>query len=174
MNTLIRKYMPVFDVFERHEILVNADPGRVYSAVKQLDAGESPVVKWLFRLRGIPYEDISLAGMTSGDAFKIIEEIPEKELLIGLLCTNRMVPIPIRSAGQFHGFSEEGGIRIAWNFTVDQKASGKIRAATETRVQCFDRKTTNIFLAYWFFIRFFSGMTRIAMLKIIKRRSENT
>jgi hypothetical protein len=44
---------------------------------------------------------------------------------------------------------------------------------TETRIQCLDKNALKKFSWYWFFIRPFSGMIRLQILKSIKRSAES-
>lgn len=167
----IDAFLPQYTVSERHTIQVAAPPARVFPVARHLDFNASRITRTLFRMRGLPAEDLRLdALLGEGPGFTILEERPPEEFVIGLM-THGARPIGIESPEAFHAFAPAQGLRIAWNFHLRPSEAGTL-VSTETRVQCLGRTTRCLFLLYWLAIRPFSGWIRREMLRILKRRAE--
>lgn len=167
----LAQHLPEFDVAIRHAIRIARPPEQVYPLARHLDFNASWTTRWLFRLRGLPAEDLRLDVLLGdGPGFAILEERPPQELLIGLMSRGAR-PVAIDSADAFLGFAPEQGLKITWNFLLTP-ADGGTKVSTETRVQCLGTATRRIFRLYWLAIRPFSGWIRMEMLRILKRQAE--
>ena len=51
---LIDRYLPSFDVRDRHEGRFAAEPAKVYSTFRSLDLNRSLVIRAIFAIRGLP------------------------------------------------------------------------------------------------------------------------
>src|SRR5687768_4176993 len=60
---LLDEFFPVYDVVERHQRDIHAPVERVYAAVRHFDLSRSAVIRWLFRLRGLPAASLRLDGL---------------------------------------------------------------------------------------------------------------
>ena len=69
-------------------------------------------------------------------------------------------------------FNEPGAAQAAWNFAIRPLVGNKTVLTTETRVRCVDPAGRWRFRIYWAFIRPFSGLIRLVMLRAIKRDAE--
>jgi hypothetical protein len=63
-----------------------------------------------------------------------------------------------------------GFARGVWNFSVAPILKEGTILKTETRVVCADVASRRKFRIYWLFVRPFSGLIRILMLRSIKRQ----
>ncbi len=182
---LIDEYMPKWDVREQHSIQIPVSQRKAYDAIRSTDLVRGGIVSVLFLLRGLPAalfsrrgfrlrsvrrEPVTLAAFEKR-GFRVLEESPPEELLIGL-------------EGQFWTF--DGGIktpdanvfrrnppapgsaRAVWNFLVEQTGPGIVRLSTETRVVCADRHARTRFIPYWTIVRPGSGLIRRSMLRAIR------
>ena len=187
---LIDTFLPSFDAVESHTTIVRAPAERVWDAIRTADFGSNGIVRALFALRGMPafltaprealarartpvHAPLTLdAALTHG--FIVLGEDPGRELLLG-------------TAGRFWGargalchidpqqfmvFDEPGAAKAAWNFAVRPLVGEKTVLSTETRVRCVDPAGRMRFRIYWAFIRPFSGLIRLVMLRAIKRAAE--
>lgn len=170
MDHLIDRYLPRFDFNEIHKIQINTRSDRVYPETLQMNLNTSWVTKILFRLRGLPSSDISLKNMISQGPFKILEEKENREIVIGMVMDQRMVPDFNYNWDLDQNRSRSKQIKIAWNFLLEENQG--TRLTTETRITCSDRSTRICFMLYWIVIRPFSGLIRHEMLKTIKRQAE--
>lgn len=171
---LIDDFMPRFDFSETHDIKVRATAENVFRALHQVDFCESWVIRWLFRLRGLPTEKMTL-GEFRKMRFEILGEGENQELLLGLAGKfwKPMGNLQEIDSSNFREFNEKGFAKATCNFWLDEK-SGETRLTTETRIKCTDAESRKSFGFYWTFIQPFSGLIRKEMLKLIKRKAEKS
>lgn len=167
-------FAPRYDVVERHHTVVHAPTERVYAAVRSLDLSRSPVARTLFR-RGMPEKCLTLDGLLR-KGFIILAEVPDKELVIGLVgrfwsLTGELQSLDVEG---FRSFDRRGYAKTTWNFSLEQQGENVTRLATETRVLCLDSASQRMFRFYWLLIRPFSGIIRKEPLRAIKQAAEQT
>ena len=191
MTALIDQYLPRFDVRETHRIRVRASPDATWAALRRADLARSPLVGALLVIRALPAalasgraglerlrrESVRHVTLDSfvGEGFRILEERPLEELLIGLegrfwrptgdLCT----PSPDTFA---RATPPPGTARAVWNFTLRVIGPAECELVTETRVLCADATARRRFLPYWWLIRPGSGLIRRALLTSIRDTAE--
>jgi len=169
---LIDDFMPRFDFSETHDIRIRATAENVFRVVNEIDFCESWVVRWLLRLRGMPSEKMSLSELPKSN-FEKLGESKNREFLIGLV-GKFWTPwgnLQKIDSGNFREFNEKGFAKATWNFLVDE-TEGETRLTTQTRIKCTDAESRRSFGFYWTFIQPFSGLIRMEMLKLIKRKAE--
>jgi hypothetical protein len=174
MDKLIDQYIPVYDFNEIHHTQINSSPDNIYPLLIPLDMNRSKIIKSLFLLRGLPSKNIRLDRMLSEGPFELLEENPGKEMVIGLLTDWALRDDTISSKEYFLSYRPEKGIKIAWNFCLTSGPKNITRLSTETRIQCFGDAARLLFSWYWFFIKPFSGIIRMEMLKIVRQQAQQT
>lgn len=169
---LIDEFLTEYDFEETHSIAIHADALTVYEAAQEADFGESLIVRTLLRLRGMSADALSLRNL-SYSKFRILGEVPAKELLIGL-AGRFWTPwgdLQDVNAENFKAFDKSGYAKAVWNFSLAPDGKGT-RLTTETRIRCLDDGSRRSFGFYWTFVQPFSGLIRMEMLKTIKRKAE--
>ena len=81
---LIDEFLPRYDVEAQYQIDVHASLSEAYSAARSLDMCNSKIVRWLYRLRGLPRRDFTIDGMLKW-GFVLLADNPSKELVFGLI-----------------------------------------------------------------------------------------
>lgn len=182
---LIDAYLPVFEVRERHEARVRAEPARAYAALRDLDLNRSPVVRALFALRTLPERlqsrgprlvraETTFLQTTLSAGWKILEEIPNEELVAGAVTRPWEPVVHFRgmSGDAFRAFSEPGFAKIAWSIAARSAGEGLSLVTTETRVATTDPRSRRRFRRYWLFFGPFIGLIRILALRLLRRELE--
>ncbi|MEX2228239.1 MAG: hypothetical protein WEB13_01240 [Dehalococcoidia bacterium] len=160
--------LPVYHHREHHSIHVEASPADAVAAAKSITLADVPLLRTLFRLRGLGtpprgslWEAMGRNGFRAGGE--------ETLTLIGR---------PWRITGgrrpdvqDFAAFDEPRYAKMAVDMIAVPEGGGA-RLATETRVFLTDPYAQRRFRAYWLVIRPFSGLTRRSWLKAAKRRAE--
>ena len=166
---LLDRFMPHCDFLERHSILTSATPERAYDAILTADLTSSPIVRTLLTLRGMGRRPKPLR---STEGFTVTVEDRPREIVIGIegpfwnpICKPRGV-----DAERFRTPVPPNTARGAWNFFVEREG-GATRVSTETRVLCSE-DARHKFAVYWAFIRPWSGLIRIMMLRAIRKEAE--
>jgi hypothetical protein len=181
---LIDDFLPAYDANEYHELEIGAPLERVYQAALNLNLSGSKMVRLLLALRGMTVllrrnaksaadPCFNLDGLLQS-GFVLLAKEPQKEFLLGLVGKfwkpgGNILKI---DAEDFQAFDKKGFAKAVWNFAIDEKAPDKTRLSTETRVLCLGSSSRWRFRVYWLFIRPFSGLIRMEMLRAIGREAE--
>ncbi|HUS00121.1 MAG TPA: hypothetical protein VMY77_00255 [Chitinophagaceae bacterium] len=152
MAFLIDKYLAEYTYNEYHEKLINASAEKCFTATKNLDMSRSFITKVLMWLRGLPTKDLRLQGFIKNICFTYLEEEPNKEFVID---------------------ASQHNTKIIWNFYFKEIETNKTIVSTETRILCLTKRSKALFSLYWFFVKPFSGITRLEMLRLIRKEAEN-
>jgi hypothetical protein len=182
---LIDSLAPNPDAVETHSIIINTLPEAVYRSLWTADLGGSLIIKLLLGLRSLPEfvfrggslpraRKITLQTIIDS-GFGILANEPG-EIVLGVTGrfwrpTGNLLPF---DRGNFAGAVPSGVARAVWNFSMKEHSSGGTILSTETRVTCGDGSSRRKFRMYWFFVRPFSGLIRLLMLRAVKRASEAT
>ena len=183
---LIDDFMPEFDAVELHQITIAASPAEIFDTLEILDLRELPLARSLLALRGLPAflfkhesrelvdKPLTLDGLTRFGFVKLAER-SGREKVLGV--TGRFWrPIDNFAPATKESYREpvpHGLARAVWNFYLDE-SGGDTMLSTETRILCGDSQSRRKFRIYWTFVRPFSGLIRILMLRRIKRDCELT
>lgn len=167
---LIDKYLPVFSFREYHEMIIKSPAETVYRNAKDFDMSKSKLIKWLFKLRGLPTNRMNLQGFIEDIGFTPIEENVPIENLIGFWARYKIAPIT--GYDDFIHNRICARVKVVWNFYLEELGTTKTKLSTETRVLCTNSVTKITFGLYWLIIRPFSGAIRKRILQIIKQESE--
>jgi len=169
---LIDSFLPEYDFSETHDIKIRATAENVFRALNEVDLCESAVIRWLFRLRGLPTREMTLREMKRL-RFEVLGENENRELLLGLAGRFWTIRGDLQriNSGNFREFDERGFAKAVWDFSIDE-SEGETRLTTETRIKCLDAESRKKFGFYWTFIQPFSALIRKEILKAIKRKAE--
>ncbi|MBU1276637.1 MAG: hypothetical protein KJ720_14780 [Proteobacteria bacterium] len=170
---LLNSCLPTYDVRARYQEFMPAPPERVYALARDLDWSRSPLVSWLFKLRGLGRvkAEPSLANMQKM-GFLILDEEPGRELVLGVvgrfwLPTGGVQRVSPRG---FLEFDQPGYAKAAMNFLAEPAPGGGCLLSTETRVLCLGPQARRYFRLYWSLIGPFSGLIRKEALRLVRRQ----
>jgi len=168
---LIDKYLSAYHFNELHSIEVKG----IYQKMLQCDFSNSSLIKFLFRLRGMPKEVYSIEHLTNMGFIKLDEE-PGKEILFGMVTDNPMFNSCLSnvSSQEFIKKADDTIIKAVINFKLQDQSNLQHIISTETRVWCGSKAMKSKFKYYWFFIKPFSQLVRKTMLKQMKLQIQQT
>ena len=169
---MIDEFLPEHDFIETHHISIHAYAADIYRAANEVDFSESPIIRWLIRLRGMSVGKLTLRNL-GGSKFEMLGETINKEMVIGIVGRFWTIAGNLQKidAESFKAFDKAGFAKAVWNFSLVTDGDNT-RLTTETRIKCLDADSRRSFGRYWMFIRPFSGLIRTEMLKTIKRKAE--
>jgi len=167
---LLDKHISDFHFNEVHMKLVQASPGSVYQVLWNTRFCDSFIIRALFWLRGLSIPRGTVQEFLE-NGFILIDDKPGEELVIGLLArvSGPKKGIVQATSTEFAGLPPAGFIKVGWNFKIQVLGQSQVRVCTETRIFCGSPKSKRIFGLYWFFIKPFSGLIRIEMLRLIAK-----
>ncbi len=181
-GTLLDDIMPEYQFSERHSERIHARPEQVMQAVRQSTFGDMKSLVTLLKIRaaalrihgntGIFFQDkrildaFSESGYVSGDS--------EHEILMcGGANLQAKRPLGVRTVQEFADYREQGGVKIAFDFNVEDAGGGWSKISAETRVVALDDLTRRGMGRYWRLIAPGSGLLRRQWLDGIRRRAES-
>jgi hypothetical protein len=170
---LIDDFMPAFDAVERHALTIAAPPAVVYGAISRVDFARSRPIRWLLRMRGLGTRGRLTLGDVTRRGFVLLAERPGSEMLFGIagrFWTPSGGRVTLDPDG-FRRFERAGYAKAVWDFRVADAGHGSTRLTTETRIRCVDSTARRRFRVYWAFVRPFSGLIRILMLRAVARQA---
>jgi len=184
---LIDRHMPLGDATEVHSIEIGAMREDVYRALWTADLTASWIIRGLMGLRMLPSlilhptrvprapQRFTLQNL-AGAGFGKLEEDPGHEVVFGVtgrfwMPLGNLEPFRIED---FENPVRTGRARAVWNFLVVDAGGGRSTLSTETRILCGDPSSRRKFLTYWFFVRPFSGLIRIVMLRAVRKEFSDT
>jgi hypothetical protein len=137
-------WLPEYDVNERHERFIAATPERALELALRAPAAPDPIVRALFRLRGVVHT-------------RTIEELAQ---WLGFAERERTSTSWVVAGG--------GSVRIGLDFVARPEGGGTI-LSTETRVQALTPRARLAFRLYWLVVGPFSALVRRRWLRAIAR-----
>jgi hypothetical protein len=151
-------FLPAYEFSTRHTVSVNVDPLQADRALRAVTFKEVPLVRALLLARGLGLrkaEDTVLGTMVPRAT--VLEDVPGEGLVLTL-------------SGQFWRLRGRGPEAPATAVIDFRALPGSL--ATETRVHVPDPMSRRKFGHYWRFVRPFSGLIRMVVLRAAKRRAE--
>jgi len=175
-------FVPAYQFYEAHSILIQAPPAAVYAAVKSLTAPEIHWYQVLTWLRSPhlgrapesvlnPPPDRPILEVFMNSRFMLLADDPGREVVFGTIrgrCLHLANPQP----EDFVRPDRPRCVKIAANFRLRPAMGGATLLTTETRVYATDATVARRFAAYWRVIYPGSSWIRVMWLKGIKRRAE--
>jgi hypothetical protein len=166
-------YLRNYHFAEKHSIDIMATPQEIWPMIDKMDFSGSPIIKFLFTLRGMPAKMMRSDGLEEG-RFIRLDKKENEEIIIGLIGQFWRPNGNLQKfdPSQFVLFDIPGYTKGTWSFTLTATGNHETKLETETRVFCTDDKALTKFNSYWFFIKMFSGIIRKEILRGIKKKVE--
>ena len=181
-DALLDRFMPTFDVAERHEVHLAAPPGATLAAAKEMELDGSPIVRAIFRGRELllggrataPPPPRGLVATTLSIGWGVLAEVPDREIVIGAV-TKPWEANPVfrpLAPEAFAAFAEPDHVKIAWTLRADPTEDGASVFRTETRAVATDASARRKFRVYWSLLSPGILLIRSAMLRSLRRAAE--
>ena len=181
-DPLLDRFMPLYDIVERHHIRVLAPPDVTLAAARDLNVQDSAIVRGLFKAREL------LMGATAPEAqlppallaaalsigWGILADEVDREIVLGAV-TKPWEPNPVFQdllPRDFRGFAEPGFVKVVWTLRADPVGAGESIFRTETRAIATDAEARAKFRRYWSLVSPGVLLIRRAMLMPIKAEAE--
>ena len=181
-DALLDRFMPAYEVAERHHVHVAAPAAITFAAAKDQDLLHSLPVSTIVRIREIALgaardrraRPRTLLAETLAMGWGVLAEVPGREIVVGAV-TKPWEPNVVFHAlppEQFASFNEPGFVKIAWTLRADPVDAGSSVFRTETRTMTTDRVARAKFRRYWSFVSPGVVLIRRLSLSPLKREAE--
>jgi hypothetical protein len=179
---LLDRFMPAYEIIERHQIHVAAPADVTFSAACDLDLQQSRPIVALFKIReailgSAPDRSIRPRGLvrwTKTLGWAMLAEVPGREIVMGCVTRPWDSNVVFRALppDQFAAFREPSYVKIAWTIRADSLKSGGSMARTETRAVATDPIARRRFRRYWSFFSPGIILIRHVALRLLKEDAE--
>ncbi len=158
-DPLLDRFMPAYDVVERHHIAVGAPAATTLEAAQQMEMGQSRVVRSVFAAREwlmgstrsarpVP---AGLLDQMQALGWCVLAHRPGREIVMGAAtrpweANPTFRPVP---PAAFAAFAEPAYVKIAWTLRADPVSDRTSIFRTETRAVATDAYARARFRAYW-------------------------
>jgi hypothetical protein len=181
-DPLLDRFIPVYDVAERHRIEIAAPPDITFAAACEQDLMALPVARTIFRAREIllgsepdrAAHPRGLLAMTKSIGWGVLAEVPGREIVMGTVTQPWHANVVFRSPppSEFAAFNEPDYVKIVWTLRADPAGANGSIFRTETRVVATDATARARFRRYWSFLSPGIILIRSASLGPLKREAE--
>lgn len=176
------RFMPVYEVVERHHVRVAAPAALTLAAAREQDLLQLPLVRSIFKaraliLRATPDDRPQPRGLlaaTQALGWGILLEVPDREVVVGAVTKPWEPNVTFRALppDDFAAFSEPGFVKIAWTLRADPVGGEASIFRTETRAVATDASARARFRRYWAFASPGIILIRQLSLRPLKREAE--
>ena len=181
-DEMLDRYMPVFDVVERHHVEIAAPPDVTFAAARDMRLMSLPIVRAVFSARtlllGADGDETErpegLVDQMLSIGWGVLEEAPGREIVAGAVTKPWEANVTFRALppAEFAAFSEPGFVKIAWTLRADPAGSGRSVFRTETRAVATDAYARSKFRLYWSFLSPGILLIRRLSLQPLRREAE--
>lgn len=158
-DQLLDRFMPVYEVVERHQARVEAPAHVTLAVAREMDLFHLPVVRALIKAREIllgargEADDRPRGLLAEAEALGwcLLAEVPGREVVVGAVTRPWEADVTFRTvaADVFAAFDEPGYVKIVWTLRADPLAPQASTFRTETRAAATDRGARARFRRYW-------------------------
>ena len=181
-DPLLDRFLPVYEIVERHQIRVAAPAAVTFDAACDVDLQGPPVVRAITRAREIilgakPGDRRSPRGLLAEMqllGWGVLADVPGREVVMGAVTKPWEANVTFRALppDQFAAFKEPGYVKIAWTIRADQVSGSESVFRTETRAIATDPEARSKFRRYWSFLSPGIIVIRWALLGPVKKEAE--
>ena len=181
-DPLLDRFLPVYEIVERHDIRVAAPAAVTLDVARDTDLQASPVVWAIIRARevslGATPDDRrgphGLLAETQSLGWGLLAEVPGREVVMGAVTRPWEANVTFRALPpeQFAAFNEPGYVKIAWTIRADQLTASQSVFRTETRAIATDAYARIRFRRYWSFLSPGIIVIRWALLGPVRTEAE--
>jgi hypothetical protein len=181
-DELLDRFVPAYDVVERHQIRVAAPAAVTLAAAREQELLQLPLVRAIIRARelalGATRDDRpqprGLLAATQALGWGILAEVPDREVVVGAVTRpwEPNVTFHALPPDEFAAFSQPGFVKIAWTLRADPLCDRASVFRTETRAVATDAAARARFRRYWAFVSPGIVLIRLLSLRPLKRAAE--
>jgi hypothetical protein len=181
-DPLLDRFMPSYDVAERHHVRIAAPAAVTFAAAQEMELLHSPCVRVIIKGRELILgakpdnrrRPRGLLAEVQSLGWGVLAEVPGREIVVAGVTkpweanpTFRALP-----PDEFQGFSEHDYVKIVWTLRADPVGTAESIFRTETRVMTTDPAARAKFRRYWSFLSPGIILIRWVSLRPLKAEAE--
>jgi len=181
-DLLLDRFIPDYDVVERHHVTIAAPADRVFAAASEINLSGLFLVRAIVKARELilgaerdtATRPPGLLAYARSLGWGELAASPGREVVLGAVTRpwESNVEFQPLAPDVFKAFKEPGFVKIVWTLRADPRPDGTCEFRTETRAVATDASARRRFRWYW--ARFSAGIALIRwlMLRPLKRDVE--
>jgi hypothetical protein len=160
-DSLLDRFMPIYEVAERHQVRVGAPAEMTFEAATHLDLLRSPAIRAIFGARELMMRSHpgpapapgSFVDQMAAIGWGVLADVPRREIVMGAVTQPWMANVIFRPLppAEFAAFHDPGYVKIVWTLRADSTGPSESVFRTETRVAATDPDARAKFRRYWSF-----------------------
>jgi hypothetical protein len=181
-DLLLDRFMPTYEVRERHQTKVAAPAEATYAVARGLDLQRSGLVRGIFRGRELLLgsepsnreHPPDLLSELLALGWRVLAEEPGRELVMGAVTQPWKADVEFRGLApeEFVAFNDPGYAKIVWTLNVEPTGPNSSIFHTETRVTTTDPESRRRFRRYWSLVSPGILLIREETLRLVRREAE--
>ena len=158
-DSVLDRFIPRYDVAERHRVNVNAPAAVTFEAATHMNLLAPPAIRAIFKARelvlgsdaGLEPPPGSFIDQMVAIGWGVLAEVPGREIVMGAVTQPWMANVVFRPLPptEFAAFAEPGYVKIVWTLRADAVGPLQSIFRTETRVSTTDSVARSKFRRYW-------------------------
>jgi len=159
-DALLDRFVPAYDVAERHQVRVAAPAEITLAAAAEMDLQKSAIVRAIFKGREwimgsrAPARDLEPGNFLSqmrAIGWGELAVVPGREVVMGAVTQPWLADVVFQPLppDEFAAFHEPGYVKIVWSLRADPIGPDESIFRTETRVATTDPAARARFRRYW-------------------------
>jgi len=180
-DKLLDRFIPTYDVVERHRIRVAAPAEITMAAAREQDLLRVPLIRAIFRAREIAMGAApggppprGLLAATQALGWGVLADVLGREIVVGAITRPWEANVTFQALPpeEFAAFAQPGFVKIVWTLRADPLDRETSIFRTETRAVATDAEARANFRAYWAFASPGIALIRRLSLPPLKREAE--
>jgi len=181
-DPLLDRFMPHYDIAERHHTRVGAPADVTFAAACDVDLTQSPVARAIFKAREVilgSKPDVAMRPrgvleFTKSIGWGVLAQVPDREVVMGAVTQPWKGDVVFRALTPeaFAEFAEPDYVKIAWTIRADPTGASDSVFRSETRAVATDATARRKFRRYWALLSPGIIIIRWTMLQPIKAEAE--
>ena len=181
-DLLLDRFMPVFEVAERHHIRVGAPADVTFAAACDVNLRQSALIRAIFRSRELilgaapdaAERPRGLLALTTSLGWGVLAEVAGREVVVGAVTQPWKANVVFRALppDAFAAFNDPDYVKIAWTLRADPVGVSESIARTETRVMTTDATARRKFRRYWSLVAPGVTIIRLVALTLVRAEAE--
>lgn len=181
-DEVLDRFMPEYDVVERHQTFVGAPAATVLAAAKDQDLMHSPLIRAIFKTRELalgtaPDDRVRPRGLlaaTQSWGWRVLADYPDREVVVGAVTRPWEANVVFRPLppDQFAAYNQPGDVKIVWMLRAKPVGEHDSIFLTETRAVAMDPVARRKFRRYWAFASPGISAIRWLSLRPLKKEAE--
>jgi hypothetical protein len=181
-DPLLDRFIPAYEVVERHHVRVAAPAAVTLASAREIDLQGSRLVRTIIKAREVilgaapdaQSRPRALLAEVQALGWGVLADVPDHEVVVGAVTRPWEANVTFRALppDQFAAFDEPGYVKIVWTLRTEAISATESLFRTETRAIATDTTARAKFRPYWSFLSPGIILIRWGVVRALKDEAE--